>query len=144
MLEHIELSAAKGVEIQELDQRIADITKYIEQITVMRETEATQYEVTAADLGKSVSSPEGAIGNAEFGQLSLLHVKASVRRSLVTADALDLAPQHLEAIAALFQTEKGEKPDGGAIYENHAVALIATLEDLGNQFLTKKASVDQR
>merc|ERR1719454_659135 len=90
MQENTELSAAKGVEIQELDQEIADITKHIEQITAMREAEVTQYEVTAADLGKGVSSLEGAISDAKSGQL--LQVKASVKRSLIMADALDLAP----------------------------------------------------
>merc|ERR1719454_352782 len=123
MQENTELSAAKGVEIQELDQEIADITKHIEQITSMREAEVTQYEATAADLGKGVSSLEGAISDAKAGQLSLVHVKASVKRSLIMADALDLAPQHSKAIAALLQTE--EAPDGGADYENHAAALIA-------------------
>merc|ERR1719230_1580671 len=144
MQENTELSAAKGVEIQELDQEIADITKHIEQITAMREAEVTQYEATAADLGKGVSSLEGAISDAKSGQLKLLQTKASVKRSLIMADALDLAPQHSKAIAALLQTEEGEKPDGGADYENHAAALIATFEDLDKQFLAKKAAVDQQ
>merc|ERR1719231_1243466 len=60
------------------------------------------------------------------------------------ADALDLAPQHSKAITALLQTEDGEKPDGGADYENHAAALISTFEDLDKQFLAKKAAVDQQ
>jgi len=58
------------------------------------------------------------------------------------ADALDLAPQHSKAIAALLQTD--EAPGGGADYENHAAALISTFENLEKQFVAKKASVDQQ
>ena len=57
------------------------------------------------------------------------------------ADALDLAPQHSKAIAALLRTD--EAPDGGADYENHVAALISTFENLGKQLVAKKASVDQ-
>merc|ERR1719506_2556085 len=61
MQENTENSNAKGVEIKELEQNIADLTKHIEQLNSMREAEKTQYEATAADLGKGVSSLEGAI-----------------------------------------------------------------------------------
>merc|ERR1719506_2532704 len=61
MQENTENSNAKGVEIKELDQEIADLTKHIEQLNSMRDAEKTQYEATAAALGKGVTSLEGAI-----------------------------------------------------------------------------------
>ena len=63
--------------------------------------EVKQYETTAADIGKAVTLLEIAISDAKSGQLKSPQVKASVNRSLIMADALDLAPQHSKAIAAL-------------------------------------------
>merc|ERR1719498_317254 len=91
MQEKTEDSAAKAVEIAELEDLIAATTKHIEQITAMREQEQTAYEANAADLGKGVASLEGAIAEASGGQPSLLSMKTSAKRSLIMADALGLA-----------------------------------------------------
>merc|ERR1719326_1693225 len=110
MQENTELAAAKGVEISELDQTIADLTTHIEKMTAMREEEKTAYEAEAADLGKGVTSLEGAIENAKAGGAdALISVKATVKKSLIMADALDLAPEHHDALASFLQ---GEAPDG--------------------------------
>merc|ERR1719171_1959128 len=143
MEEKTEEIAAKEVEIAELEDLIAATTKHIEQLKSMREAEKTSYEANAADLGKGVSSLEGAIADAKGGKTSLTSLKTSVKRSLIMADALDLAPQHHHAITAFLQASEGEKPDGGDDYEFHADALIATFEELDKQFISKKAAVDQ-
>merc|ERR1719428_653206 len=143
MQENTEMANAKAREIAELEDEIATLTKEIEKMTAMRESEKTQYEATAADLGKGVSSLEGAISDAKGGKVGLMSLKTSVKRSLIMADALDLAPQHHKAVAAFLQAAEGEKPDGGDDYEFHADALIATFEELDKQFIAKKAQVDQ-
>merc|ERR1719428_2695795 len=143
MQENTELANAKAREIAELEEEIATLTKEIEKMTAMREADKTQYEATAADLGKGVSSLEGAISDAKGGKIGLTSLKTSVKRSLIIADTLDLAPKHHKALAAFLQTMEGEKPDGGEDYEFHADALIATFEELDKQFIAKKAQVDQ-
>merc|ERR1719335_1874408 len=101
--EKTEEIAAKEVEIAELEDLIAATTKHIEQLTAMREAEKTSYEANAADLGKGVSSLEGAIADAKGGKTSLTSLKTSVKRSLIMADALDLAPEHHQALTAFLQ-----------------------------------------
>merc|ERR1719428_719961 len=143
MRENTEMANEKAREIAELEDEIGTLTKEIEKMTAMREAEKTSYEATAADLGKGVSSLEGAISDAKGGKLSLMGMKTSVKRSLIIADTLDLAPKHHKALASFLQTMEGEKPDGGEDYEFHADALIATFEELDKQFIAKKAQVDQ-
>merc|ERR1719428_1123657 len=138
------MANAKAREISELDAEIASLTKKIDEMNAQREAEKTTYEATAADLGKGVTSLEGAIADAKGGKVSLLSIRASAKRSLVMADALDLAPQHQKALTAFLQASEGEKPDGGADYEFHADELIATFEQLDKEFLAKKAAVDQQ
>merc|ERR1719353_687466 len=103
MQEITELSNAKAREIAELEEEIATLTKDIEKMTAMREAELTQYEATAADLGKGVSSLEGAISDAKGGKLGLVGLKTSVKRSLIMADTLDLAPQHHKTLTSFLQ-----------------------------------------
>merc|ERR1719428_1103185 len=143
MQENTEMANAKAREIAELEDEIATLTKEIEKMTAMRESEKTQYEATAADLGKGVSSLEGAISDAKGGKVGLMTMKTSVKRSLIIADTLDLTPKHHKDLTAFLQTMEGEKPDGGDDYEFHADALIATFEELDKQFIAKKAQVDQ-
>merc|ERR1719310_2757287 len=100
MQENTEMANAKAREIAELEAEIATLTKTIDEMTAMREAEKTQYETTAADLGKGVTSLEGAIADAKGGKVSLLRTKASVKRSLIMADALNVAPKHQKALAA--------------------------------------------
>merc|ERR1719316_1049449 len=143
MQENTEISNAKGREVAELEAMIGVLTKEIDTMTSQREAEVTQYEATAADLGKGVSSLEGAIADAKGGKMNLMSLKTSVKRSLIMADSLDLAPEHHHALSAFLQASEGEKPGGGDDYEFHADALIATFENLDKQFIEKKAAVDQ-
>merc|ERR1719326_2671089 len=74
---------------------------------------------------------------------SLMSLKTSAKRSLIMADALNLAPQHQQALTSFLQAAEGEKPEGGEDYEFHADALIAVFEGLDKDFLAKKAAVEQ-
>merc|ERR1719428_1040753 len=137
------MANAKAREISELDAEIASLTKKIDEMNAQREAEKTAYEANAADLGKGVSSLEGAIADAKGGQ-SLLQMKMSAKRGLIMADTLGLASQHHDELTAFLQASEGDKPDGGEDYEAHGAALIAVFEGLDKEFLAKKAAVEQQ
>merc|ERR1719428_1560233 len=137
------MANAKAREISELDAEIASLTKKIDEMNAQREAEKTAYEANAADLGKGVSSLEGAIADAKGGQ-SLLQMKMSAKRGLLMADALGLTAHHQDELTAFLQASEGDKPDGGADYESHGAALIAVFEGLDKEFLAKKAAVEQQ
>merc|ERR1719335_31555 len=91
--EQTSISNAKAHEIKELDASIATLEKEMAKITELREKEKTKYEASAADLSKAVSSLEGAIANMAAG-MGLTQLKTSVRKNLLMADMLNIAPKH--------------------------------------------------
>merc|ERR1719201_1288777 len=112
------------------------------EITARREEGKTQYEATAADLSKAVSSLEGAIADMQAGKgASFLSVKKGIRKSIAIADALDLSPKQQRSITALLQTDADDAPEGDFAF--HGDDIIATLQDLEKEFKAKKAEVDQ-
>jgi hypothetical protein len=145
MQENTENSAAKVLLIAKLDQEIIAIQKKIEQIVAMRQAEITRFEGNTADISKANGELEGAIENVKEGKEGLLHIKSKIKRTLIMADAMDIAPKHHKALAAFLQMAEGDEPEEDEDHEQVSFAedLIATFEGLDKQFLSKKDQLAQ-
>jgi len=142
--EETSISNAKAHEIKELDQSIANLDKDMATIESRREKAKTKYEAEAADLSKGVMGLEGAIADMKAGMpSSLAQIKTSVRKSLLMADTLGLAPKHSRVIAALLQEEEPEAPTGDGEMNSGSTGIVATLEELEKDFKARKTQLDQ-
>merc|ERR1719408_1146456 len=71
-----------------------------------RDEENTQYEATSADLAAAVTGINKTMESVESSApASFEQLKATVRKSLVIADVLDISPKHQRMMNALLQEE---------------------------------------
>jgi len=133
----------KAREIKELDQSIANLDKEMEKMTGMRNKEKTKYEAEATDLQRGLNALEGAISDLKAAMpASFVQIKASVRKSLLMADTLDLAPTDNRAFAAWLQEDEHEAPTGDG--EGFSSGdIIAVMENILKKFRERKTELDQ-
>merc|ERR1719482_964456 len=93
-------------EIDDLNTLIATTTTEMSDAETKRDAERTKYEATAADLANAVTSINGAIDEVKSKKAvveGFAQLKASMRKSLVIADVLEISPKHQRTLNALLQ-----------------------------------------
>jgi peptidoglycan hydrolase CwlO-like protein len=128
-------------EIQDRKKKQQDYSRIKEETTVRLAKERAEYEVTAADLSKAVSSLENAIQAMDKSKPSFLAVKAQVKQSLELAEVLNLVKTpKMKAISAFLQTSVD--PDDPE-YNYHSQGIIEVMSDLLKDFNAEKKQVDE-
>merc|ERR1719326_144657 len=130
----------------DLEKQISDLHALIAQIeqdmSDATNEENTKYEATSADLQAAVTGIEGAIESVEKSMpSSLSQLKATVRKSLVIADVLDISPKHQRMMNALLQEEDDGVPESD--FESHTGDLTALMQDLAKRYNDKKAACEE-
>jgi len=135
----------------DLEKQISDLQALIAQIDVdmsdaqkKRDEENTQYEATSADLAAAVTGINKAMESVESSApASFEQLKASVRKSLVIADVLDVSPKHQRMMNALLQEqEEGDEGAPESDFESHTGDLQALMGDLAKRYEDKKAACE--
>merc|ERR1719326_252069 len=135
-------SATLEEQIMDLNALIAQIEQDMSDATNKRNEENTKYEATSADLQAAVTGIEGAIESVEKSMpSSLSQLKATVRKSLVIADVLDISPKHQRMMNALLQEEDDGVPESD--FESHTGDLTALMQDLAKRYEEKKAACEE-
>lgn len=130
-------------EVQSRKKKQEELATTLEETKVRLAKERAEYEVTAADLSKAISSLESAIMAMETTKPSnpvFLSVRADVKKSLELAEVLNLLKTpKLKAAAAFLQTTVDPKdPD----YKYHSQGIIEVMTDLRKDFNAEKKQVD--
>merc|ERR1719316_2668493 len=132
-------------EVEGRKKKQEELAKELEDTNARCLKEQTEYEATAADLSKAISSLEGAIKTLEASKpaaASLLAIRASVDQSLALADELNLIePQKQQTVTAFLQSRAGVDPDDPE-YKYHSQGIIDVLNKLLVDFRAEKAEVD--
>jgi len=139
--EQTEISNNKAALIAELDQQIATVNNDIKKLESKRESDKTKFEVKDNDLGHGVASLDGAIADMKSGK-SLLAMGKSVRRTLAMADMLGMAPKHHSKLVSFIQENGDGAPESDYEFHEGSADIIATLEELDEDFKSKKSEVE--
>ena len=119
-------------QIMDLQNLIAQIEKDVSDAESKRDAERTKYEATSADLEAAVVGINGAIESVKASMpSSLAQLKASMRKSLVIADVLDISPKHQRMMNALLQEEDDGTPESD--FESHTGDLTDLMQDLAKR-----------
>lgn len=131
----------KITEIQTRKQKQEDLAKTLEEAKVRLSKERAEYEETAADLSKAISSLENAIMAMDKSKPALLTVKSEVKKSLEMAQVLGLVKESkLKAVATFIQSKVDpDDPD----YKYHSQGIIDVMSDLLKDFNAEKKNMDE-
>jgi len=140
-----EKTATRNEKIDEIaarKKRQEELATTLEETKVRLEKERAEYEATAADLGKAISSLENAIAAMDQSKSkpSLLAVKADVKKSLELAQILGVvqAPR-VKAVTAFLQSSVDPSDPE---YKYHSQGIIDVLSDTLKDFNNEKKDVD--
>jgi len=130
-------------EVQNRKKKQEELATTLEETRVRLAKERAEYEVTAADLSKAISSLQSAIMAMEASKPSspvFLSVKADVKKSLELAEVMNLVKTpKMKAVAAFLQTTVDPKdPD----YKYHSQGIVEVMTDLLKDFNAEKKQVD--
>jgi len=141
----------KADEIQERKKKQEELATTLEETKVRLAKERAEYEVTAADLSKAISSLENAISAMDSSKpgflevsakphQSFLAIKADIKKSLELAQVLNLVKTtKLKAVSAFLQTSVD--PDDPE-YGYHSQGIIEVMGDLLKDFNAEKRQLD--
>jgi len=128
-------------EIQSRKKKQEELAATLEETKVRLAKERAEYDVTATDLSKAISSLENAISAMDKSKPSFLAIKADVKRSLELAQVLNIVKTpKMKAVAAFLQTKVD--PDDPE-YKYHSQGIIDVLQDLHGDFNAEKKQVDE-
>jgi len=129
-------------EIQTRKKKQEELAATLEETKVRLAKERAEYEVTAADLDKAISSLENAIlAMQKTKSASFLEIKADVKKSLEIAEVLNLVKTtKMKAVSAFLQTSVD--PDDPE-YKYHSQGIIDVMSDLLKDFNAEKKQVDE-
>lgn len=140
-----EKTAIRGEKIEEVQTRKKkqeELATTLEETKVRLAKERAEYEVTAADLSKAISSLESAIMAMDTSKPSVvfLSIRADVKKSLELAEVLNLVKTpKMKAVAAFLQTNVDPAdPD----YKYHSQGIIEVMTDLLKDFNAEKKQLD--
>jgi len=141
----------KADEIQERKKKQEELATTLEETKVRLAKERAEYEVTAADLSKAISSLENAISamdSSKPGFLevsakphpSFLAIKADIKKSLELAQVLNLVKMtKAKAVSAFLQTSVDPNDPE---YGYHSQGIIEVMGDLLKDFNAEKRQLD--
>jgi len=128
-------------EIQKRKKKQEELATTLEETKVRLAKERAEYEVTAADLSKAISSLENAIQAMDKSKPSFLAIKADVKKSLELAAVLNLVktPKQKAVVAFLQTSVDPDDPE----YKYHSQGIIDVMSDLLKDFNAEKKAVDE-
>lgn len=142
----------KADEIQERKKKQEELATTLEETKVRLAKERAEYEVTAADLSKAISSLENAISAMDSSKPSnfldvsakphpsFLAIKADIKKSLELAQVLNLVKTtKLKAVSAFLQTSVDPNDPE---YGYHSQGIIEVMGDLLKDFNAEKRQLD--
>lgn len=128
-------------EIQSRKKKQEELAATLEETKVRLAKERAEYDVTAADLSKAISSLENAMLAMDKSKPSFLAIKADVKKSLELAQVLNIVKTpKMKVVAAFLQTNVD--PDDPE-YKYHSQGIIDVLSDLHGDFNAEKKQVDE-
>jgi len=129
-------------EVQTRKKKQEELATTLEETKVRLAKESAEYEVTAADLSKAISSLEDAISAMRTSKPVLfLSIRDDVKKSLELAKVLNLVKTpKMTAVAAFLQTNVDPTdPD----YKYHSQGIIDVMTDLLSDFKAEKSQLDE-
>jgi len=123
----------KTTELAEYRKKAEELKLEMQELETARKKEKAEFEVIVADLRKALKSMEKAIEVLESSKPSLLTVKATIRKSMVFADALGISSKHIRTMNAFLQSD-----DPPGEYEFKSQEIIDTLKDMKKEFSEKE------
>merc|ERR1719326_1798193 len=138
-----EKTATRNEKIDEIatrKKRQEELATTLEETKVRLEKERAEYEATAADLGKAISSLENAIAAMDQSKPSLLSIKADVKKSLELAQILGVVQEPKVKTVTAFLQSSVDPSDPEFKY--HSQGIIDVLSDTLKDFNNEKKDVD--
>jgi len=136
----------KETELDERKTKQEQLHTTLDDTKVRHAKEKAEYEATAADLTKAISSLNSAISSMMEGGGTqpgvLLEVRKSVESTLALADALNfIAEPKRKEVGTFLQTTAGVDPMDPT-YKYHSQGIIKTLHELLTDFTGEKDTLD--
>jgi chromosome segregation ATPase len=139
-----EKTATRNEKIDEIatrKKRQEELATTLEETKVRLEKERAEYEATAADLGKAISSLENAIASMDSSKRpSLLAVKADVKKSLELAQILGVVQEPKVKTVTAFLQSSVDPSDPEYKYQSQGI--IDVMSDVLKDFNNEKKDVD--